>query len=88
MIQIGGGYEKRRLRRWDEILVKQNNLPLDGAFTVQFYPENTRQILRQIEGQYLAKIGRQLKDVRRTFFKVIPSGSGFEFKLTEMNFRL
>jgi hypothetical protein len=80
-------HEKRRLLRWDEILVKRNNLTLDNAFTVQFYPENTRQILRRIEQEYLTQIGRQLREVRRTFFKVVPSGSGFEFKLTEMNFR-
>lgn len=81
-------HEKRRMRRWDETLVKQNGIDLDGSFTVQFYPMKTRVLLRQIEQAYLTEIGRTLPDVRRTFFKVVPSAGGFEFKLTDMNFRL
>ena len=81
-------HEKRRMRRWDETLVKNNRVDLDGSFTVQFYPMKTRVLLRQIEQAYLTEVGRTLRDVRRTYFKVVPSAGGFEFKLTDMNFRL
>ena len=81
-------HEKRRMRRWDETLVKNNGIDLEGSFTVQFYPMKTRVLLRQIEQAYLTEIGRTLRDVRRTYFKVVPSAGGFEFKLTDMNFRL
>ena len=81
-------HEKQRLRRWDDKLSTQNGVALDGRFTVQFYPMKTRVILRQIEQAYLTKVGRSLREVRRTYFKVVPSSGGFEFKLTDMNFRL
>ncbi|MCH2178361.1 MAG: hypothetical protein MK106_06100 [Mariniblastus sp.] len=81
-------HEKRRMRRWDETLATQNGVQLDGRFTVQFYPMKTRVLLRQIEQAHLTKVGRTLKEVRRTYFKVVPSAGGFEFKLTEMNYRL
>ena len=81
-------HEKRRMRRWDETLVKNNGIDLEGSFTVQFYPMKTRVLLRQIEQAYLTEVGRTLRDVRRTYFKVVPSAGGFEFKLTDMNFRL
>ena len=81
-------HEKRRMRRWDETLVKNNGIDLEGSFTVQFYPMKTRVLLRQVEQAYLTEVGRTLRDVRRTYFKVVPSAGGFEFKLTDMNFRL
>ena len=81
-------HEKRRMRRWDETLVKNNRVDLNGSFTVQFYPMKTRVLLRQVEQAYLTEVGRTLRDVRRTYFKVVPSAGGFEFKLTDMNFRL
>ncbi len=81
-------HEKARMRRWDEMLAKRNGIELNGRFTVQFYPMSTRVMLRQLEQQYLTEVGRTLRDVRRTYFKIVPSGAGFEFKLTDMDFRL
>lgn len=79
---------KLRLRRWDEQLVKQNGQSMNGAFAVQFYPNPTRNQLRQVEIEHLTKIGRQLREVRRTVFNIVPDGAGFKFQLKEMNFRL
>ena len=80
--------EKIRLRKWDEVLVKQKSISTTGAFTVQFYPMATRQQLRDVEIAYLTKIGRQLREVRRTVFKISPAGGGYRYELKEMNFRL
>ena len=81
-------HEKQRFRRWDDTLTRQNNVPLNGRFTVQFYPNPTRAMLREIEKNYLAQQGKTLEDVRRTFFKVVPAAGGFEFQLTGMDYRL
>lgn len=80
-------HEKLQLRRWDEFLVKQNGVPFNRSdhFTVQFYPETTRGLLRQIEAQYLAEKGIQLVDVLRTRFKVVPDGAGFTFRVVSVD---
>jgi hypothetical protein len=80
-------HEKQRLRRWDESLVRRNNINVQDAFTVQFYPEKTRQMLRQIEGKYLQKAGKQLMDVRRTRFKVVGSSGGFTFEISTVDYK-
>ena len=80
--------EKIRLRRWDEQLAKRNGISLTGAFTVQFYSDRARAELRQIELEHLTKIGRQLREVRRTIFNIVPNGAGYRYQLKEMNFRL
>ena len=80
--------EKARMRRWDQMLAKRNNVTLNDRFLVHFYPMKTRVMLRNIEQAYLTQVGRELSDVRRTFFKIVPDGNGFKFELTDMNFRL
>ncbi|MEM9411258.1 MAG: hypothetical protein AAGA30_09105 [Planctomycetota bacterium] len=80
-------HEKSRLRRWDESLARKLNLELDGKFVVQFYSDKTRGILRQIEGQYISKQNRQLLDVRRTRFKVVPQGGDFAFVVSSVDYQ-
>jgi hypothetical protein len=80
-------HEKLRLRRWDESLVRQKGVDLTSKFTVQFYPEATRVVLRQVEGQYLHDQQRQLVDVRRTRFKVVPDGSSYAFEIVEVEYQ-
>lgn len=80
-------HEKQRLRRWDESLARKNGVDLDNRFTVQFYPESTRAILRQVEGQYLAQEGKVLGQVRRTRFKVVEGANGYQFQITGVEYR-
>lgn len=80
-------HEKRQLRRWDERMTHDRSIDLEGAFTVQFYPETTRSILRQVEGQYLQKERKQLKDVRKTKFKIVEAGSGFNFVVSSVEYQ-
>ena len=80
-------HEKQRLRRWDESLVKKQNISLNDAFTVQFYPQPIRQALRQLEAQYLQKDGKELADVRRTRYKVIVEDEGFSFKISTVEYQ-
>lgn len=80
-------HEKQKLRRWDARLVTQAGVSMDGRNTVQFYPNETRGILRQVEGEYLQSISRTLPEVRRTFFQIVEDGGGFKFKVTKVEFR-
>ena len=80
-------HEKLQLRRWDEFIVKKNGVPFNknDQFTVQFYPDATRGLIRQIEAQHLAQKGLQLSDVLRTVFKVVPEGSGYTFRIVSVD---
>ena len=80
-------HQKQRLRRWDESLARKSGVDMRDKFTVQFYPEPVRQQLRQIEGQYLQQEGRQLSEVRRTMFKVVEAGDGFQFQITSVDYQ-
>ena len=80
-------HEKQRLQRWDESLARKNGVDLENRFTVQFYPESTRAILRQVEGQYLAQEGKVVGQVRRTRFKVVEDASGFQFQITDVEYQ-
>ena len=80
-------HRKPRMRRWDQILVKRAGVDLEGRRTVQFYPTETRSLLRAAEARHLSSVGRSLDEVRRTIFRLEPVGSGFEFKVRDMLFR-
>lgn len=82
-------HEKVQLRRWDEALVRRKqNIEMREKFTVQFYPEDTRQTLRNLEGRYLQDAGRELLDVRRTRFKVVDDGGGgFAFEVASVDYQ-
>ena len=80
-------HKKVRLRRWDQKLCKDAGVDLRGRITCQFYPSSTRQMLRLAEATYLQSTDKQLEDVRRTFFKVIKSGGGYDFQVTDILFK-
>ena len=81
-------HEKMQLRRWDERLFNQRQTTdMANRFTVQFYPESTRQILRNVEGQFLQNAGKELEEVLRTRFKVVESGGGFTFEIKSVDYQ-
>lgn len=80
-------HEKVQLRRWDERLTRDRSIDLSEKFTVQFYAESTRVILRQVEAQHLANEDRVLADVRKTRFKIVESGSGFNFVVSSVEYK-
>ena len=67
---------KQRMKKWDQTLCKRSGVRLDNTALVQFYPEKTRQYIRQQEANYLAAAGRELKDVKKTMIKVEKGDSG------------
>ncbi len=80
-------HERPQLAKWEEALFKRAGESMTHSFTVQFYPEATRSMLRQIEGAHLQSVKRTLREVQNTFFKVVPAGSGFEYKVTNQIYR-
>ena len=80
-------HKKPRLRRWDQKLCKDAGVDMSGRVTCQFYPSSTRQMLRVAEATYLQSTDKQLEDVRRTIFKVVKSGGGYDFTVTDMLFK-
>ncbi len=81
-------HEKIQLRRWDERLFNQaRSVDMNNRFTVQFYPSATRQLLRNAEGQFLQNAGKNLEDVRRTRFKVVETGNGYEFQIKSVDYQ-
>lgn len=81
------GHANQRLQRWDTQLLKNANVDTEQCLIRQFYPDQTRASLRQLERDYLASARRELKEVRNTFFKIVPAGNGFEFKITNQTYR-
>ena len=77
---------KQRMKKWDQSLVKRSGAPTENVVLVQFYPEQTRQHIRQQEANYLAAAGRELKDVKKTELKVERSDNGFQFTVTAVKY--
>ena len=46
---------------------------------LHFYPPATEQLLARLERDYR---NRSVKEIRRTYFTVIPQGNGFAFAVT------
>lgn len=81
-------HKERRMTRWDEELVKRSGISLEpDGISCQFYPDSTRQLLRNLEGAALQTEGRELKNVRNTYFKIEPDGGGFAFKVVQIVYR-
>lgn len=80
-------HKKPRMRRWDEELCRRAGIDLSNTSQSQFYPESTRQLIRQAEAAALANAGRELKEVRNTILKVVSNGNGFEFTVLDLLYR-
>lgn len=80
-------HKKALMKRWDQELCKRAGVDLSNTITAQFYPESTRQEIRQVEAAALAERGRELREVRNTILKVEPGGSGYIFTVTDIVYR-
>ena len=80
-------HEKIRMRRWDSELCKRSGVDLSNTVQAQFYPEETRAIIRRVEQAALEGTGRTLNQVKNTILKVVPGGDGYEFIVVEILYR-
>ncbi len=80
-------HKKQKMLRWDQTLASKAGASIDNAITCQFYPEPTRQIIRDIEGAALREAGRVVKDVRNTILKLENGPEGFTFTVVDLLYR-
>lgn len=74
------GGPRERIDR--ELLQKAGVNPAGGQI-FQFYPNQTIQLLGTIEQQYA---NRSAKEIRRTYFVVVPQGGGYTFAVTRQTY--
>ena len=74
-------HEKPRMLKWDQQIAKGVGVSVDGNLMVQFYPPSTRTLITTVEAEYLASVGKELKDVLKTNIAVEESGGGFQFSV-------
>ena len=75
-------HKKQRFLAWDRQLAGQSGIDTNKALTVQFYPDATRQIIREVEAAKLREAKKELKDVKNTNLKVVPDGNNYKFEVT------
>lgn len=81
-------HREARMKRWDDELARRANISLEpGGMTCQFYPEETRRVLREIEAAALQEASRKLIDVRNTYFKLEPAAEGYTFRVVQVLYR-
>ncbi len=80
-------HKKLRMQRWDQILARRQGVELDDTIVAQFYPEDTRQLIRQAELDALQAAGKKVSDVRNTTFKVVPTDDGYVFSVVDILYR-
>ncbi|MCA9034459.1 MAG: hypothetical protein KDA91_04975 [Planctomycetaceae bacterium] len=87
-----GDNEKRLFMNWeggerkkaDEELFQKAGIDATQAAILHFYPTELEQQLAQLE---LSFAGRPAEQIRRTYFEVQRSGSGYAFKVTDQKLK-
>ncbi|MEZ6068517.1 MAG: hypothetical protein R3B90_23030 [Planctomycetaceae bacterium] len=67
----------------DRDLLKKAGVDTAGGQIFQFYPDDTVRLLGTIEIQYA---NRSPKEIRRTYFSVLPQGGGYTFTVTQQTY--
>lgn len=73
------------MRRWDAMLARRAGVVLEDQFIVQFYPDELRERLSQLESAAASDAGIETHAIRRTVFRVTPGDSGFEFSVRQID---
>ncbi len=63
----------------DAKLFERAGVDTQGGFILHFYPQKTEQQLARLERSYA---NRSVKEIRRTYFTVVPQGNGYSFAVT------
>jgi hypothetical protein len=72
-----------RLKEADRDLVARAGISAAGKPVLQFYPDETEQLLLQTERDYK---GKDASTIRKTRFGVRPAGNGYEFYVIEQSY--
>jgi hypothetical protein len=81
-------WRKGSLQEADRQLLAKAGVDTNGKIIVQFFPQNTEDLLATIERQYMQQRapGRDIRTVRRTRFGVRTAGPGYEFHVKEQTY--
>lgn len=69
-------HSRARIKGWDKDICRSASVKTEGNLMVQFYNDNTRNLIAKAEDDYLRSVGRTLPEVRRTNIKIVADGSG------------
>jgi hypothetical protein len=67
----------------DTKLLQKAGVDLAGGILVHFYPAQTEQLLAQAERSYA---NRPEREIRRTYFVIVPRGGGYSFAVTHQTY--
>ncbi|HMP80123.1 MAG TPA: hypothetical protein PKD54_11775, partial [Pirellulaceae bacterium] len=82
------GHQQARMQRWDERMLRDAlGRDADNSLVVQFYSDDARAQLRAVEAEYLRQQGRDLREVKNTFFKIREAGGGYRFEVSNQTYR-
>lgn len=81
------GHRNARLQRWDIELMQAAQVDVQQSLVRQFFLPQLVAELERLELEYLASVGRQLHEVSRTEFTVVPAGASYEFRVTGQSYR-
>lgn len=76
--------KKTRMRDWDRELCERAGVEVSDTIQSHFYPASAKLKLEELESVAVAQANRQLKNVRKTTFKVVERGGGFSFEVAEI----
>ena len=77
-------HSNSKLRSWDMRLAVNAGIKPDGKIMVQFYPPATMTMLGTLEAKDAQSRGIELTKIRRTVFKVRPTGNSYEYFVAGM----
>ncbi len=73
-----------QLNQWDQRFARRAGVDTTGRIMVQFYSQETAEKLGTLEAQEAQRRGIDVKNVRRTTFKVRQSGNSYEYYVADV----
>lgn len=70
-------------RQADAELFKRAGIDVSGGVILHFYPKQTEELLARLEKSYA---NRPVKDIRRTYFVVVPQGGKYTFAISQQHY--
>jgi hypothetical protein len=70
-------------READAKLFERAGVDVTGGVVLHFYPKRTEELLARLE---MAYANRPVKEIRRTYFVVVPQGSGYTFAISQQHY--
>ncbi len=77
--------EGTKMRAWDDRLLKKAGIDIARKIRLQFIPGKVRSNLLALER--VARNGKSLESVKKTYFGVRAKGAGFEYYVIDIKFR-